>query len=64
MQQTLTVCDEMELSLVEAELERFGLDHSEMTPKQLRVAFNVVLGTRLRSRSAREWQALLESDAG
>jgi hypothetical protein len=60
----LTVWDEMELSLVEAELERFGLDHSEMTPKQLRVAFNVVLGTRLRSRSAREWQALLESDAG
>ena len=60
----LTVWDEMELSLVEAELERFHLDHSEMTPKQLRVAFNVVLGTRLRSRSAREWQALLESDAG
>lgn len=60
----LTVWDEMELSLVEAELERFRLDHSEMTPKQLRVAFNVVLGTRLQSRSAREWQALLESDAG
>lgn len=60
----LTVWDEMELSLVEAELERFRMDHSEMTPKQLRVAFNVVLGTRLRSRSAREWQALLESDAG
>ena len=63
-QRDLTIWDEMELSLVEAELERFRVDHSEMTAKQLRVAFNVVLGTRPRSRSAREWQALLESDAG
>lgn len=60
----LTIWDEMELSLVEAEHERFRLDHPGMTSKQLRVAFNVVLGTRRRSLSAREWQELLESDSG
>ena len=63
-QRELTIWDEMELSLVEAEHERFRLDHPGMTSKQLRVAFNVVLGTRRRSLSAREWQELLESDAG
>lgn len=63
-QRELTIWDEMELCVVEAELERFRLDHPGMTSKQVRVAFNVVLGTRLRSRSAREWQELLESDAG
>lgn len=60
----LTIWDEMELMLVEAEEERFRLDHPGMTPKQLRVAFNVVLGTRRRSATPREWKALLESDAG
>ncbi|HEY9564254.1 MAG TPA: hypothetical protein VIR30_10840, partial [Nocardioides sp.] len=63
-QRELTTWDEMELSLVEAEHERFRLDHPGMTSKQLRVAFNVVLGTRRRSLSARGWQELLESDAG
>lgn len=60
----LTIWDEMELSLAEAEKERFSLDHPGMTPKQLRVAFNVVLGTRRRSATPREWQDLLEFDAG
>lgn len=60
----LTIWDEMELSLVEAEQERFRLGHPGINSKQLRVAFNVVLGTRLPSLSAREWQELLESDAG
>jgi hypothetical protein len=63
-QRELTIWDEMELTLVEAELERFRLDHPGMTSKQVRVAFNVVLGTRRRGLSAREWQELLESDAG
>ncbi|WP_310961747.1 hypothetical protein [Nocardioides terrisoli] len=60
----LTIWDEMDLTLVEAEEERFRLDHPGMTSKQLRVAFNVVLGTRRRSATPREWKALLESDAG
>jgi hypothetical protein len=63
-QRELTIWDEMELTLIEAEHERFRLDHPGMTPKQLRVAFNVVLGTRRRSATPREWKALLESDAG
>lgn len=63
-QRELTIWDEMELTLVEAEDERFRLDHPGMTPKQLRVGFNVVLGTRRRSATPREWKALLESDAG
>src|SRR3546814_7329092 len=52
-QRELTTWDEMELSLVEAEHERFRLDHPGMTSKQLRVAFHVVPGTRRRSLSAR-----------
>jgi hypothetical protein len=63
-QRELTVWDEMELTLVEAEQERFRLDHPGMTPKQLRVAFNVVLGTRRRSYTSQEWREILESDAG
>lgn len=54
----------MELTLVEAEEERFRLEHPGMTPKQLRVGFNVVLGTRPRRLTALAWKALLESDAG
>ena len=63
-QRELTIWDEMELTLVEAEQERFRLDHPGMTPKQLRVAFNVVLGTRRRTATPQEWKAFLESDAG
>lgn len=63
-QRELTIWDEMELTLVEAELERFRLDHPGMTPKQLRVSFNVVLGPRRRSYTPREWKELLESEAG
>lgn len=63
-QRELTIWDEMELVLVESEEERFRLDHPGMTPKQLRVAFNVVLGTRRRSHPPQEWKELLESDAG
>lgn len=63
-QRELTVWDEMELTLVEAEHERFRLDHPGMTRKQLRVAFNVVLGTRRRSHTPQEWKELLESEAG
>lgn len=59
----LTIWDEMELTLVEAEHERFRLDHPGMTPKQLRVAFNVVLGTRRRSHTPQEWRKVLESEA-
>lgn len=60
----LTVWDEMELTLVEAEQERFRLDHPGMTPKDLRVAFNVVLGTRRRRFTPQEWKELLQSEAG
>lgn len=63
-QRELTIWDEMELTLVEAEQERFRLDHPGMTRKQLRVAFNVVLGTRRRSHTPQEWKELLESEAG
>lgn len=63
-QRELTIWEEMELTLVEAEQERFRLDHPGMTRKQLRVAFNVVLGTRRRSRTPQEWKELLESEAG
>jgi len=63
-QRELTIWDEMELTLVEAEQERFPLDHPGMTRKQLRVAFNVVLGTRRRSYMPQEWRELLESEAG
>jgi hypothetical protein len=54
----------MELVLVESEKERFRLDHPGMTTKQLRVAFNVVLGTRRRSHTAHEWKTFLEPEAG
>lgn len=60
----LTIWDEMELVLVEEEQERFRLDHPGMTRKQLRVAFNVVLGTRRRSCTTQEWKELLQPDAG
>lgn len=63
-QRELTIWDELELSLVEAEEERFRLGHPGMTPKQLRVAFNVVLGTRGRSYTPQEWKERLESEAG
>jgi hypothetical protein len=63
-QPELTVWDEMELVLVDWEEERFLLDHPGMTPKQLRVAFNVVLGTRHRSHTPQEWKELLEFEAG
>ncbi|HEY3530016.1 MAG TPA: hypothetical protein VGK78_12785 [Nocardioides sp.] len=63
-QRELTIWDELELTLVEAEQERFRLDHPGMTPKQLRVAFNVVLGTRRRSYTPQEWREMLEHDAG
>lgn len=60
----LTIWDEMELSLVEVEEDLFRLDHPEMTEKQLRVAFSVVLGTRRPSRTRQEWEDLLEFHAG
>jgi hypothetical protein len=60
----LTIWDEMELSLVEEKAYRFGLDHPEITEKQLRVAFGVVLGTRRPSRTRQEWMDLLEFHAG
>jgi hypothetical protein len=63
-QRELTIGDEMELVLVEAEQERVRLDHPGMTPKQLRVAFNVVLGTRHRRHTPQEWKEVLQSDAG
>lgn len=63
-QRELSIWDEMELTLVEAEQERFRLDHPGMTRKQLRVAFNVVLGTRRRAYPPQEWREVLESDAG
>ena len=63
-QRELTIWDEMELVLVESEAERFRLEHPGMSPKQLRVAFNVVLGTRRRSHPPQEWKELLEADAG
>lgn len=44
----LTVRDEMELVLVEEEWDRFLVERPGVPLKQLRVAFNVVLGTRRR----------------
>lgn len=44
----LTVRDELELLLVEEEWHRFVMDRPSLPFKQLRVAFNVVLGTRHR----------------
>lgn len=63
-QRELTIWDEMEFTLVEAQQERFRLDHPGMTTKQLRVAFNVVLGTRRRSYTPQDWREILEFDAG
>jgi hypothetical protein len=63
-QRELTYWDEIELTLVEAEQERFRLDHPGMTSKQLRVAFNVVLGTRRRGYTPQDWREILEFDAG
>lgn len=60
----LTIWDEMELSLVEVEADRFRLDHPGMTEKQLRVAFSVVLGTRRPSLTKQEWMDLLKFHAG
>lgn len=44
----LTARDEMELVLVEGEWDRFVLERPGVPLKQLRVAFNVTLGTRRR----------------
>jgi hypothetical protein len=63
-QRELTAWDEMELVFVETDEEQFRLQHPGMTSKQLRVAFNVVLGTRRRSHTPQEWKELLKTEAG